>query len=114
MLISRQNTNERLTEFIERFWLTESFGVHTLSKTSPTEDEKRALKIVETTTRHTGERYKVVLILKEPMSSLQNNCFILLRMERRLKSDVTYPKSYISTIHGYLDLRNRVQSATPN
>ena len=64
--------------------------------------KKRALSILEKTTKHNGERYEVGLLWAEVEPSLPNNYFSayqqFLSREKRLEKDVELKTAYKATI----------------
>ncbi len=106
MHISRQQSDEFLNEAVQRFWRTESYGVGLSSHQNLPPDDQKALRILQDTIRHTGERYEVGLMLKNPELNLPNNAEVAFRhfasLERRFKKDPAFAKSYAAVVNEYI------------
>uniref|UniRef100_A0A5S6R5R3 CCHC-type domain-containing protein n=1 Tax=Trichuris muris TaxID=70415 RepID=A0A5S6R5R3_TRIMR len=95
-----------LSEMMERFFDVDIFGMKPkdLDITSP--DERRALRILEATTRFTGERYEAGLLWKTDDPRLPDNRLAALKrfyaLERRLMSDPCLAAKYVAVIEEYL------------
>ena len=89
--IQRQQADQLLHDFVTQFWLTESFGIRPVLTPVLSHEDKAALKILDKTTRHNGERYEVGLMLRDPQLTLPENKEVALRhfksLERRFKRD---------------------------
>ncbi|XP_057380775.1 uncharacterized protein LOC130703305 [Daphnia carinata] len=100
--------DRELQEAVANFWLTESFGVRPLSQTILAPDEMKALRILENTVRHTGERYEVGLMLRHQDLQLPNNREVAARrfqaLEKRFQRDPQYDNSYSRVIEEYISL----------
>ena len=75
--------------------------------TGKSKEEKRALSILETTTKHNSERYEVRLLWAQDEPSLPNNYFsayqLIFSMEKRLEKDVELKTAYKATIEKDLE-----------
>ena len=75
--------------------------------TGKSKEEKRALSILEKTTKHNGERYEVGLLWAEDEPSLPNYYFFayqqFLSMEKRLSKDVELKTAYSTPIEKDLE-----------
>jgi hypothetical protein len=56
---------EDLSHQVQLWWKTESFGCKYGEETSRSVEDKKALEILESTTKHTGNRYETALLWKE-------------------------------------------------
>ena len=78
-----------MDNLIQEFWSKENDGTRKEDNTI-TEYEKSAIRILESTINHTGERYEIGLPWKVP-ANLQNNYFSALNqlnsLNKRLNND---------------------------
>ncbi|XP_059353479.1 uncharacterized protein LOC132088564 [Daphnia carinata] len=116
MHIQHSQNDGELQEAVANFWLTESFGVRPLSQTILAPDEMKALRILENTVRHTGERYEVGLRLRHQDLQLPNNREVAARrfqaLEKRFQRDPQYASSYSRVIEEYISLGHAKLSDT--
>ena len=113
---------ELLTDSLERFWTTESFGVIPGTKVHMSPEEKKGLAILEATIRHNGERYEVGLMWKSKDVKLPDNRSDAMRqflaLERRFQRNPEYAEKYHKAISEYISLGharklNEDESAAP-
>ena len=82
---------QSLETAVEQFWRTQSFPVCAAPKSFMAPEDKIALEQLESTIRHTGERYEVGNPVKESAADLPDNREVARRYfvsyERRLRSD---------------------------
>ena len=87
--VCRKSPEQPLDNLIQEFWSIENDGTRKEDNTI-TEDEKSAIRILESTINHTGERYEIGLPWKVP-ANLQNNYFSALNqlnsLNKRLNND---------------------------
>ena len=103
--------SDPLSEQMKKWWDMETYS-SVCNVTGKSKEEKRALSILEKTTKHNGERYEVGLLWAEDKPSLPNNYFLayqqFLSMEKRLAKDVELKTAYKATIEKDLE-RNFVR-----
>ena len=104
----------RLHDLVTQFWLTESFGTRPSIHLPMTPDDKMALKILERTTRHNGDRYEVGLMLRNPSINIPNNREVALRHYRalikRFTRDVAFARRYSQVLNEYIALGHAKQA----
>ena len=97
-----------LSHQVQLWWKTESFGCKYAEETSRSVEDKKAFEILESTTKHTGDRYETALLWKEDDVTLPNNRVVaekqLFSLERRLARNEELATAYRDTIES--DLRN--------
>jgi hypothetical protein len=97
-----------LSHQVHLWWKTESFGCKYAEETSRSVEDKKALEILKSTTKHTGDRYETALLWKEDDVTLPNNRVVakkqLFSLERRLVRNEELATAYRDTIES--DLRN--------
>lgn len=76
--------DEQIKAGIAKLWETEAVGWIKSSQTIRTAEDKRAMQILESSIRHTGERQEVALMWKEDDITLTNNYGDALRQFNRL------------------------------
>ena len=90
-----------LSEQMKKWWDMETYS-SVCNVTGKSKEEKRALSILEKTTKHNGERYEVQLLWAEDEPSSPNNYFSAYQqffaMEKRLAKDVELKTAYKATI----------------
>ncbi|XP_046632214.1 uncharacterized protein LOC124311889 [Daphnia pulicaria] len=95
MHISRQQSDEFLNEAVQRFWRTESYGVGLSSHQNLPPDDQKALRILQDTIRHTGERYESPSVISRHWSAA-------LKRIRRLLGYAAVVNEYIAAGHAKL------------
>ena len=97
-----------LSHQVQLWWKTESFGCKYAEETSRSVEDKKALEILESTTKHTGDRYETALLWKEDDVTLPKNRVVaekqFFSLERRLARNEELATAYRDTIES--DLRN--------
>jgi hypothetical protein len=110
--ITQQLSDQALHDVVNQFWLTESFGVRPSTSLPSSLDDKAALKILEQTTRHTGERYEVGLMLRDPKINIPNNREVAVRhfnsLEKRFARDPAFAERYSRVMNEYISLGHAV------
>lgn len=110
---NNQQLEYRLYDLVTQFWLTESFGTRPSIHLPMTQDDKMALKILERTTRHNGDRYEVGLMLRNPSINLPNNREVALRQYRalikRFTRDAAFAERYSQVLNEYIALGHAKQ-----
>ena len=100
-----------LSEQMKKWWDMETYS-SVCNFTGKSKEEKRALSILEKSTKQNGERYEVRLLWAEDEPSLPNNYFSayqqFLSMEKRLAKDLELKTAYKATIEKDLE-RNLVR-----
>ncbi len=113
---------EDLSHQVQLWWKTESFGWKYAGETSRSVEDKKALEILESTTKHTGERYETALLWKEDDITLPNNRIVaekqLFSLERRLARNEELASAYRDTIEsdlrkGYAKRLSRDEASAP-
>ena len=98
--VCRKSPEQPLDNLIQEFWSIENDGTRKEDNTI-TEDEKSAIRILESTINHTGERYEIGLPWKVP-ANLQNNYFSALNqlnsLNKRLNNDPKLSDMYQQTL----------------
>ena len=111
---NNQQLKYRLHDLVTQFWLTESFGTRPSIHLPMTPDDKMALKILERTTRHNGDRYEVGLMLRNPSINIPNNREVALRHYRalikRFTRDAAFAKRYSQVLNEYIALGHAKQA----
>ncbi|CAB4025897.1 Hypothetical predicted protein, partial [Paramuricea clavata] len=81
---------------------TESFGCKYVEETCQSVEDKKALEILESTTKRTGDRYETGLLWKEKDVTLPNNRVVaekqLFSLEKRLARNEKLATAYRDTI----------------
>ena len=95
-------TNEDpLADYITSFWKIDSSGSENENETPLSKDDTRALKILNDTVRHTGERYEIGLLWKEKVN-LENNYPVakaqIQSLEKKLSKDQLLKEMYQKTL----------------
>jgi hypothetical protein len=110
--ITQQLSDQALHDVVNQFWLTESFGVRPSTSLPSSLDDKAALKILEQTTRHTGERYEVGLMLRDLKINIPNNREVAVRLfnslEKRFARDPAFAERYSRVMNEYISLGHAV------
>ena len=95
-----------LSEQMQKWWDMETYS-SVCNVTGKLKEGKRALSILEKTTKHNGERYEVGLLWAEDEPTLPNNYPSayqqFLSMEKRLANDVELKTAYKATIEKDLE-----------
>ena len=91
----------KVAENIQTWWDIETYASKN-NVVSQSKKELQAQKMIESTTKLTGERYEVRMLLSEPEPKLPNNYSSafgeLYSLERRLQSDPNMKSSYQQSI----------------
>jgi hypothetical protein len=105
--ITQQLTDQALYDLFNQFWLTESFGVRLSTSLPLLLDDKAALKILEQKTRHTGERYEVGLMLRNPKINIPNNREVAVNfnsLQKCFARDPAFTERYSRVMNEYISL----------
>ena len=98
--------SDPLSEQMKKWWDMETYS-SVCNVTGKSKEEKRALFILEKTTKHNGERYEVGFLWAEDELRLTNNYFSayqqFLSMEKRLEKDIELKTAYKATIEKDLE-----------
>ena len=101
-----QEVDAALVDAVQQFWSTASFGTNTNAKKVMSEDDARAIKILESSIVDVGQRYQVGLLLKTPNIQLPNNrpqaLKRLFSVEQRLQRNSGHAEKYKEIIDSYL------------
>ena len=98
--------SDPLSDQMKKWWDMETYS-SVCNVTGKSKEEKRALSILEKTTKHNGERYEVGLLWAEDEPNFPNNYFSayqqFLSMEKRLAKDVELKTASKATIEKDLE-----------
>lgn len=98
---------DQLTQCVQDWWLTESFGTRCDIKQAASLEDQRALRILEKTVKKTGERYEAGLLWKpEKVQMPDNRSAALSRLkslERSLARNSVRAEAYNNGIHAYVE-----------
>ncbi|XP_043242111.1 uncharacterized protein LOC122391871 [Amphibalanus amphitrite] len=101
-----EQSEEDLSTMLQNWWATESFGTKHTDEPVLTPDDEKALRILEKTTRHLGERYEVGLLWQDEEVSLPNNytmaCSRLRSLERSLMKSPEKAAAYSEVLESYI------------
>ena len=96
--ISRPSTDDELRESLTKFWTSESMGIIFEPKPRQSEADQRAIRILEETARHNGERWEIGLLTSRDDFKLPDNLATATQrwksLERRWKKDPEYATRY--------------------
>ena len=76
-------------DFIQRFWNLEDYGAVKSGENTLSVEDKRALKIIEDTTRLIGRHYEVGLLWKNDETRLPNNVTMANQRSESLRRRLT-------------------------
>ncbi|XP_057380662.1 uncharacterized protein LOC130703059 [Daphnia carinata] len=100
--------DQDLVNAIDRFLLTETYEARAAVKVPVSDDELRANKILNETTRFVGDRYESGLLWKNEEPNLPDNSQStlarFLKLERRLIADENLGRRYSAAINKYISL----------
>ena len=103
------SSNHTLQEQIETFWKTESFGCTHDSRLATSIEHRRALVILNSTTKFVDGHYEVGMLWRDPASQLPDNRSVAWRrfnsLNKRLCHDKAYQALYSETLNGYIEKR---------
>ena len=107
MFVHRQSSEEEsLKELVQEWWTTEAFGTKVNCPDSRSQEDLRALRILDQHTRKVGERYETGLLWGEETPSFPNNWkqayHRLECTERKLERQPALAKKYQDTFDGYV------------
>ncbi|XP_057379661.1 uncharacterized protein LOC130701900 [Daphnia carinata] len=101
---------DKITYMVRQFIEVDTFGTKPNVKSPMSQDEQRAWKILQESTKHNGERYECGLLWKTDSPNLHNNIFTaerrLFNLERRFEKDPSLAETYRSVIEGYVNLKH--------
>ena len=111
-LIRKRPSNAELMASMERFWNIESFGIKSTSRLMTLED-KKAVKIIESTIQKIDGRYEVGLPWMHDDLVLPNNRDSALKrfygLEKRLINKPDYSARYAKVIDQYISLGHAIR-----
>ena len=91
---------------VKQFWTTEAFGTKYEHAELHSDSDKRALSILDSTTKRVGERYETGLLWRDDGVQLPDNheaaATRLKAVERRLTRDPELCQSYRETVNNYV------------
>ena len=91
---------------VKQFWTTEAFGTKYEHADLHSDSDKRALSILDSTTKRVGERYETGLLWRDDGVQLPDNheaaATRLKAVERRLTRDPELCQSYRETVNNYV------------
>ena len=120
--VHERNNDDVLSQLVQQWWKTESFGCTHDMSTIDSEEDKRARDILQTSTVKKGDRYETGLLWKTDDVYLPNNTIMaekrLYSLERRLDRDPTLKDAYEQVLlgdveKGYARLLSPVELETP-
>ncbi|XP_064635241.1 uncharacterized protein LOC135492615 [Lineus longissimus] len=95
-----------LKEEIERFWRSESFGVRHVEESSLSIEDRKAIQILEETTRLVNGHYEIGMLWRDSESPLPDNKSIASKrhylLEKKLNRDEDVKCLYTETLEGYV------------
>ena len=98
---------EDLTQQIERFWQTESFGVAVNLQASRSVEDVKALQVLQEGTYFDNGHYVVPMLWKDSVVQLPQNRHLAEKrftaLQKRLANDPVLRSRYIATMQGYID-----------
>ena len=98
--------SDPLSEQMKKWWDMQTYS-SVCNVTGKSKEEKRALSLLEKTTRHNGQRYEIGILWAEDELSLPNNYVSayqqFLSMEKWLEKDVELKTAYKATIEKDLE-----------
>ncbi|XP_064622140.1 uncharacterized protein LOC135484496 [Lineus longissimus] len=96
----------KLKEEIERFWRSESFGVRHAEESSLSIEDRKAIQILEETTRLVNGHYEIGMLWRDSESPLPDNKSIASKrhylLEKKLNRDEDVKRLYTETLEGYV------------
>ena len=99
--------SEQLDVAFKQFWDSESFGTKTTNAPHYSNDEQRAIDILEHETKKLESGYEVPLLWKENEPQLQNNREVAKKrlegLQRRFEREPEYEKNYRKAISKYIE-----------
>ena len=109
---------EKLHNQVQNFWLTESFGVsYDKCQNDESEEDRRALRILENTTNLTNGHYEVGMLWKKDKSNLPVNISVARSsfntLIRQIQRDEKFKEQYIACIEGYIS-KDYARKLTPS
>ena len=103
---SQQKQDEDLSTSLKEWWSTEAFGTKFEGEQVLPPEERKAMTILEKTTRHCGDRYEVGLLWKNEEAVMpDNHAMALQRLKSLEKSLIRDPKkaeAYSDVLEGYV------------
>lgn len=117
MLIQRVPTTDDLpNQQLQNWWRTDSFGTKYQHEPPRTREDKRAIAILESSVRHTGDRYEAGLLWKKKDVQLCDNREVaekrLKSTERTVKRDRALAERYSGIIKEY-EAKGYARKLTP-
>ena len=95
-----------LHQQVEKFWASESYGFGNAGDSANSVEDKRALEILEGTTRLKNERYKVGLLWRNNDTCLPNNRSLaekrLKQLKKRFERDPKFAEQYRAVMNDYV------------
>ena len=96
-----RSEEQELSSQVQNWWAIESYGSN-VNLTSRSKEDKRAMEILESTTKHDGERYEVGMLWSEDHAELPNNFGAamgqFMSLETRLNKDSGLKAAYKESI----------------
>ena len=109
---------EKLHSQVQNFWLTESFGVsYDKCQNDESEEDRRALRILENTTNLSDGHYEVGMLWKKDKSNLPVNISVARSrfntLIRQIQRDEKFKEQYVACIEGYIS-KDYARKLTPS
>ena len=100
------SSDDLLHKQMQNWWRTDSFGTKYEQASPRSIEDKKALKILEETVKHVGDRYQVGMLWKRPDVEFPDNKAMaekrLTSTEKALKRDDALAEKYKEIIDGYV------------
>ena len=101
IIFSTGDDEDPFTESVTSFWKIDTCGTENEDEVSLSENDQRAVEILNNTVRHTGERYDIGLLWREKVS-LENNYPVakaqVQSLNKKLKKDKALKDMYQKTL----------------
>ena len=100
------SAEDQLHQLMQHWWRTDSFGTKYQQESPRSIEDQLAVKILEDTVKHVGDRYEAGLLWKDPSVHFPDNRVMaerrLISTERALRRDHTLAEKYKDIIEGYV------------
>ncbi|XP_043231303.1 uncharacterized protein LOC122386295 [Amphibalanus amphitrite] len=108
MFVRKQSTDEEnLSELVQEWWTTEAFGTKINVKDARSQEDLRALALLDQETKKVGERYETCLLWSEENPTFPDNSrqayYRLTSTERKLEKHPELAEKYKNIIDGYIN-----------
>lgn len=104
---NEDNDRMKIESLMEKYFSVEDFGVKLPIENSGTIEDRKAIAILESTTRRDGDRYVTGLLWKNSKVKMPNNEEVCLRrlvsIELKMEKQPNFRDAYRSKIQSYID-----------